>query len=260
MKRSAITAENISIGYKNPIITNLDLNLEEGKVTALLGRNGIGKSTLLKTISKELDYLSGEIKLYGRSLKSYSQKELSKKISIVTTDQINAGGLTAFQIAALGRHPYTGFIGHLSSHDKIIVKEALIKTGIYEKADNFFAHLSDGEKQKVLIARALAQETPIIILDEPFSFLDTSSRIEIMQLLKELASSGNITSLFSSHDVSQALRMADNIWLMTSDGNLLTGTPDEIVATNSIEKMFNNKNIRFDASQADFILNEQKHS
>lgn len=251
-----LSVNNLSVGYdKKSILSQLTLTLLSGEVVALIGRNGAGKSTLLKTITGELPPLSGNITIDGADLKSYSRKKLAKHIAIVTTERMMAGGMTVEEIVAMGRHPHIGLFGILSAEDKRIVKEAMEAVDITYKRDAYFAELSDGERQKCMIARALAQQSPIIILDEPFSFLDPAARIEIMSLLKSIAREKDAAILLSSHDVAQAARMADKIWLLGADKSVIADTPATLMRNNLMDKMFNKKSIVFDMTQHDFVAN-----
>lgn len=249
-----IKTEGLCVGYTCPLLPPLDLKLDTGDVVALLGSNGTGKSTILKTLSDELKPVAGKVTILGKQLENYSRRQLAKELSIVTTDRISAGGMRVREIVSLGRQPHTGWLGHLSRQDKDIVEKSMDAVGISFKADDFFAYLSDGERQKVMIARALAQEASIILLDEPFSFLDTASRIEILSLLKKIARDKNVGIIFSSHDVAQAVRMADLVWLICSDGQLIADTPVNLVRTNAIQRMFKDRDVVFDPVQNDFIL------
>lgn len=254
MDKELIDISDLSIGYKgNAIIENINFKLHCGEVMSLLGANGVGKSTLLKTITGELKPIKGVVNIIGHGINYFSQKELSKIISIVTTERIGAGGLKVGELVALGRHPHTGYFGKLTQLDINIIDYAIEMVGIKHKKNSFVAELSDGERQKVMIARAIAQQTPIIILDEPFSFLDTASRIEIFNLLKQISKQNNTGILLSSHDVSQAIRMSDTLCIVTTDKKLHIGTPTEIIENNHISDLFNNDNIIFDKSQSDFI-------
>lgn len=250
-----LQTRNLTVGYHNEgLITGLNLSISRGEVVTLLGANGIGKSTLLKTITGEQSKISGEIIIDNRNIESYSQKELSKLIAIVTTDRVMSGGLKVRELVSLGRHPHTGFFGKLSDVDYAITTQAMKSVGIIHKADSFTSELSDGERQKAMIARAIAQQTPIIILDEPFSFLDTSSRIEILSLLITISRESNVGILLSSHDVSQAMRMSDRIMLLDRDRKLHCGTPQQIVETNTINQMFESDIVAYDKMQSDFVL------
>ena len=180
-----IEASHLSIGYllkggkRKVIHEDLNLHLQAGEVTCLLGLNGAGKSTLLRTLCGFQPPLSGEIRLMGKPLASYSQSNFSLTVGVVLTEKTNAGGITVYELVSLGRHPYTGFFGQLKKHDKEIIEQSLEAAGIAHKAQNYVSELSDGERQKAMIAKALAQQCPIILLDEPTAFLDVTSRIEI---------------------------------------------------------------------------------
>lgn len=254
MENSLIQFQNLSVGYKNhPCLASLNAELNSSEVVCLLGANGIGKSTLLKTISGELLPIAGDVKISGKSIKHYTFKQLASMIAIVTTDRIMAGGLTVKELVSLGRHPHTGFLGRLNNNDIEIVHNSISAVGMKHKENSYVSELSDGERQKVMIARALAQQTSIILLDEPFSFLDAASRIEILNLLKQISRRNNVGILLSSHDVSQSLRMADRIWLLTTNKHLVIGTPKSLIANKSIDELFDVKGVRFDSTQNDFI-------
>ena len=178
--KALLATHSLSIGYKHTtILKDINISIFPAEVVSLLGSNGIGKSTLLKSLTGEIDAISGSVEIDNTPLKNLSNKALSQLIAIVTTERVQAGGLKVEELVSLGRHPHTGFFGKLSQKDKQIAMEAMQSVGIYHKKDSFTSELSDGERQKMMIARAIAQQTPIIILDEPFSFLDTASRIEI---------------------------------------------------------------------------------
>lgn len=253
-KKTVLKTEELGIGYKGDLlIGGLGLTLSEGEVTALVGGNGIGKSTLLKTLTGELRPIEGKVFLSGKDLRRYSSKELARELSIVTTSTMLAGGLKVREVVGMGRHPHTGMFGFMRDEDKKMVEEAMERVGISYKADSYISELSDGERQKTMIARAIAQNTPVIILDEPFSFLDVAARIEILSLLKTIAEESGKTVLFSTHDVSQALRMCDRIWMVTPDRHITDTTPKEAVESGMIGQLFDNANVEFDKSQMDFV-------
>lgn len=257
---SPLSASVLSVGYPgNEISASLDLSLERGVVTALIGRNGIGKSTLLKTLTGNLAPLSGNVSIEGKSLDFYSKPKLARVVAVVSNEYALTGGLRLREFVALGRSPHTGLFGLLSSEDRECVEKAMELVRINHKKDSFFGRLSDGERQKGMIARALAQQTPVIVMDEPFSFLDVASRIEILSLLKNIAKAENKTILFSTHEVTQALRMADMIWLAyRSAGNqnmdVFSGTPEEIIESGKIKLLFDSREIVFDSTLMDFRL------
>lgn len=245
-----ITASELCIGYHNKgehlqIHQHLNFSLRRGELISLCGPNGVGKSTLLRTIANLQSPLSGEIEVLGRQMVSYSEKELSRIIAVVLTDRANIGGLSVEEVVALGRQPYTGFFGRLSREDKSLVKSAIQSVGMADKTNRYMAELSDGERQKVMIAKSLVQECPLVILDEPTAFLDVASRIEITQLLHDIAHAQNKTVLLSTHDIEQALQLSDQLWLLTKDG-LQTGSPEDLVANHKIDTLFEGRNVYFD--------------
>lgn len=243
---------NLSVGYKRPIVAGLNLSLPMG-VTALLGRNGAGKTTLIKTLTGSILPIMGDVILNGKSVRNYSKRELAKYVSLVSTDYHSAGGLRLKEFVALGRIPYMGRMGILSADDREKVHEAMNRVGISGKADEYVSRLSDGERQKGMLARVLVQETPIIIMDEPFSFLDVSSRLELYALIDNLSKEENKSVLFSTHEITEALRMVGNIWMFTIDG-FAEGSPERLINEGMVDKLFPNKNIWFDSKSRDFRL------
>lgn len=248
---------NVVAGYRSgakvtPVMRADDVALSEGSVVSLLGANGAGKSTLLRSIDGSLPLLSGEILLAGKPLGEYSRRELARLISIVSTDRTNAGGLTVYEFVALGRQPYTGFLGRLDATDRSVIQEAMASVGIAAKSNAFVAELSDGERQKTMIARALAQQTPVILLDEPTSFLDVTSRIDIMQLLHLLSRRRRKAVLLSSHDVALSLALSDELWLLSRDGALEGGATEDMVLAGKVNSVFDGRSASFDLLTGNF--------
>lgn len=206
-----ITLEQLSVGYKgfSPVVTGINVEIKSGELTCLIGPNGIGKSTLLKTLTGFLPKLGGRLLLDGRDIDLLSQRERAKYISIVLTYKIDVQNLSVAEMVGMGRMPYTGFWGKLNDDDREIVAEAINMVGINHLKDRMVQTLSDGERQKVMIAKALAQQTPIILLDEPTSFLDFPSKVEMLQLLHRLAKETDKVVFLSTHDLELALRIAD---------------------------------------------------
>lgn len=239
-----IKAENLSIGYRdsrsgdNMSYGNLSFELKKGEFTTLLGTNGAGKSTLIKTLCGVIKPLSGKVMLNGRPLSSFTPSELSNHIAVVLTERIPDGGLTVYEIVSMGRYPYTGFFGGLTPYDKEIVEDSMRAIGVEGMRNKPMAHLSDGERQKVMIAKSLAQESEVIILDEPTAFLDVRSKIEIVVLLRRLATEQGKTFLMSSHDIELALQYSDNLWVMNAcrDG-MRCGTTESVVLSNGLEPL-----------------------
>ena len=206
-----ITLEQLSVGYKgfSPVVTDINVEIKSGELTCLIGSNGIGKSTLLKTLTGFLPKLGGRLLLDGRDIDLLSQHERAKYISIVLTYKTDVQNLSVAEMVGMGRMPYTGFWGKLNDDDREIVAEAINMVGINHLKDRMVQTLSDGERQKVMIAKALAQQTPIILLDEPTSFLDFPSKVEMLQLLHRLAKETDKVVFLSTHDLELALRIAD---------------------------------------------------
>ena len=251
------TTHDLAVGYRNgktvvTLLQGLNLSLEKGKLVALLGQNGAGKSTLLRALTCDERPISGSIKVNGRTLADMNQKDRSRLIGLVSTERIQAGALTVTELVGLGRQPHTGFLGRLDEEDHEIVRQSMEDAGIIGKADEYMASLSDGERQKAMIARALAQQTPIIILDEPTAFLDVASRIETMRLLQTLAHDRGKAVLLSSHDISQSLMLADELWLITTDRQVITGSTSELVASGAMDRLFNNRSIHFNNQILDY--------
>lgn len=250
----AIETKNLRIGYilkgkKQKVIHDgLDLQLRSGEVTCLLGLNGAGKSTLLRTLCGFQQPLGGEIHLLGKSLSSYSQGRFSLTVGVVLTEKTNAGGITVYELVSLGRHPYTGFFGQLKTIDREIIEQSLDAVGIAHKSRNYVSELSDGERQKAMIAKALAQQCPIILLDEPTAFLDVTSRIETMVLLHRLATQQQKAILLSTHDLDLAIQMGDRLWLQEKGRPMASGTPEDLILSGAFETFFGKEGIVFDPS------------
>ncbi len=253
-RQPVIETNRLSIGYllkggkRRVVHEGLDLCLHSGEVTCLLGLNGAGKSTLLRTLCGFQPPLSGEIRLMGKPLRSFSQSDFSLTVGVVLTEKTNAGGITAAELVALGRHPYTGFFGGLKERDREIVRWSLEAVGIAHKAQSYVSELSDGERQKAMIAKALAQECPIILLDEPTAFLDVTSRIETMVLLHRLAAEQRKAILLSTHDLDLAIQMGDCLWLQEKGRPMACGTPEDLILNGVFASFFGKDGITFDAS------------
>ena len=250
-KKIVIQGKDLSIGYrtgkKEKIVhQHLNFQLHAGELTCLLGANGAGKSTLLRTLSASQPSLEGELLILDKPVSEYTEKERSRTIGVVLTDKTFTGGLSVYELVALGRQPHTGFFGRLTKEDRRIVEEAMENVGIAHKARNYTAELSDGERQKVMIAKALVQECHLILLDEPTAFLDVVSRIEIMHLLHRLAVEQNKAILLSTHDIEQALVLSDKLWLLTKGEGLQYGVTEDIILSHRMDSLFPHKDIRFD--------------
>lgn len=265
-KDNTIILKDLSIGYKskrnNKIVAqNINATIYSGELTCLLGDNGIGKSTLLRTLSAFQPRISGSIYLQNVELAKYTEKELSRLISVVLTERTNIRNMTAYQLISLGRSPYTGFWGSLSKKDKEIIDYAIDLVKIENLKSRMVDTLSDGERQKVMITKALVQETPIILLDEPTAFLDFPSKVEIMQLLHRLSRNTDKTIFLSTHDLDLALQIADKIWLIDKNANISIGTPEDLSLEGKLSSFFAQKGIIFDMETGLFRIENtyQKH-
>lgn len=259
MAQSLISTQDLAVGFKRDgkdvaLLTGLNLDLKAGTLVALLGMNGAGKSTLLRAITGDTRPLAGTLCYDGRDVTTMSILERARFMGLVSTERIAAGGLTVTELVEMGRQPHTGFLGRLSKHDHEIVAHALESVGMTHKASSYTASLSDGERQKCMIARALAQETPVIVLDEPTAFLDVASRIETMQLLRDLAQEHGKAVLLSSHDMSQSLMQAHELWLITHDRQVLTGTAQELMEQGAMDRLFPSPRICFNENLLDYQL------
>lgn len=236
-----ITLSHLSVGYKigHAVVSDINLTLQSGKLASLIGANGVGKSTLLKTLTGFLPKLEGSLLLDGKDISEFSQQALARQISIVLTQKPDVQNLTVEEIVGLGRSPYTGFFGKLHANDQQIVDESITAVGIEKLKNRMIQTLSDGERQKVMIAKALAQQTPVIFLDEPTAFLDFSSKVETFQLLQRMAHEMGKLVLLSTHDLELAVRFSDTLLQVNGDG-LRTVSNEEV--THQMQMIINKQN------------------
>ncbi len=253
-----IKTTNLSIGYASKksikiIASNLNITLEDGNLVCLLGENGIGKSTLLRTLTKVQPAISGAIFINQINLNEISNLNLSKQLSVVLTEKLPESSLTVFELVSLGRHPYTNWVGQLNAKDIEIIEMALEETNTKHLAQAKYYQLSDGQLQKVLIARALAQNTAIIVLDEPTAHLDIHHTIETFTLLKKLAKEFGKTIIISTHEINLALQLADELWLMTPQ-KFVTGKTNQLIEDNQLNTLFNSDLIYFNKTLKQFTI------
>lgn len=247
----AIELKDLTIGYHKgnlqlKILEKLNASLHKGEMICLVGENGVGKSTLLRTISGVQQPLSGSVFINQRPLDEISSMDLARTISLVLTDRIYAGNLSVKELVALGRYPYTNWLGKLRKEDHQKIDWALEITGTQYLEDQLISELSDGQFQKTLIARALAQDSNMIILDEPTAHLDIVNKITILKLLKDLASNTDKSILMATHELELSLQVADFIWMAYSKDRMVTGTPEDLIINGSFNRMINHDSIHFD--------------
>lgn len=258
-KTATIRLEDLCIGYKGKashkvVAEGITTSIYSGELTCLLGTNGVGKSTLLRTLSAFQPKLGGQIFLMDKELRQYTDKQLSTVISVVLTEKCDIRNMTVRELIGMGRSPYTGFWGKLGQEDELIVDQCIGLVNIENLAHRMLHTLSDGERQKAMIAKALAQKTPVIYLDEPTAFLDFPSKVEIMQLLHRLTRETGKTIFLSTHDLELALQIADKIWLMDKTNGITTGTPEDLALNGNLSNFFARKGIAFDMESGLFRI------
>lgn len=269
----SVECKELTIGYKakrtgfREVAADINAELCGGRLTSLIGSNGIGKSTLLRTLSAFQPPLAGDVLIQGKSLRRYTNKELSRLIGVVLTERPALQNMSVRELVGLGRSPYTGFWGKLTAADEEIVTEAIVNVGIENLQHRMIQTLSDGERQKVMIAKALAQQTPVIFLDEPTAFLDYPSKVEVMQLLHRLTRQSGKTIFLSTHDIELALQLSDILWLMSktdtvpstdaSLSQLTIGTPQQLAQSDALTAFIERKGITFDRTQLSIRVENQ---
>ena len=253
-----LKTDNLSIGYKTKraetmVASNINIELQKGEFIGLVGANGIGKSTLLRTLTNVQKALSGDIVINNKSLHNYTSEELAKTMSLVLTEQVASKNLSVFELVALGRQPYTNWVGNLSEHDLNMVNQSLRQTNIETLKLKKCFELSDGQLQKVMIARALAQDTDLIILDEPTTHLDMYHKAYILKLLQKLAKDTNKTILFSSHEIDLTIQLCDKIIVMTNT-NVVSDAPCNLITKGTFNALFPEDLIAFDETTGSFRI------
>ena len=257
-----IALDNVSIGYKaksaSHIIVKQDISVFalKGELVALIGGNGVGKSTLLRTIAGFQYPLFGDVRIKEKSVNAYRESELALTMSFVSTEIIRVPNLTVFDLVSLGRYPYTNWFGKLMDEDRHIVEEAIRAVGLQGYENRAVNYISDGERQKAMIARTLAQDTDVIVLDEPTAFLDMANKYEIVHILHQLARDKGKTVLYSTHDLTTAIAESDRIWLM-QDRSVDQGAPEDLILNGSFSSLFKNDQLYFDPEKGDFRI--RKH-
>lgn len=254
-----LQTENLSIGYQqqrkvNCIAKGIDLSLRKGKLIAIVGANGIGKSTLLRTITGIQKPLDGTVLLNQQHLHEFDSLTLAKEMSLVLTEKLPPSNLTVYELIALGRQPYTNWMGTLSIDDKAKIEEAIVLTHTQAVIDKRHYEISDGQLQIVMIARAIAQDTPLIVLDEPTTHLDLQHKVSLFKLLKKLTQETQKCILFSTHDIDMAIQLSDEMIVM-NEGKCIQDSPSNLISKDVFGSLFEDKNISFDAQKGKFIFN-----
>jgi len=256
-----ITINNLTIGYRKRssddiLLSQVSSEIHAGELIAVIGRNGTGKSTLIRTLSGLHEPLGGSIMIDGNDHKSFTVVERAKKISFVSTEIVQLNHMRVFELVALGRHPYTGWLGNLNSADRKIISKAIDSVGLQSKAEEFMSQISDGERQRAMIARALAQDTSILLLDEPTAFLDILHRHELVHLLYSLTRKENKTIIFSSHDLQIAMNVADRIWLL-NEKEMIQGAPEDVMLSRHLSMIYDGENYQFDEKNINLTLKRE---
>jgi len=260
MSDAILTTHNLTIGYKTSrktlrsVALDISVSLQAGELVCLLGPNGAGKSTLLRSLAGMQPPIAGKVRLLGDDVYKLAPQDLAKRLSLVLTEKVDVGMLSAYTLVTLGRYPYTNWWGKLTPEDDAIVNWAIKSVGALHLAPRQVSELSDGERQKIMIARALAQSPIVMLLDEPTAFLDLPRRVEIMQLLRQLTRETNQAILLSTHDLDLALRLADKVWLLSSNGILNVGAPEDLVLSGAFAQTFKSEGVEFDIFSGEFHL------
>ena len=257
--KTILSTSNLSIGYqskkeKNIIAENLNLTFEEGKLISLVGGNGIGKSTLLRTITGIQKPIAGTVMLKEKEIHNYESLALAQNLSLVLTEKLPPSNLSVFELIALGRQPYTNWLGKLTAEDLEKINQAITLTHVEHLIDKKHHEISDGQLQIVLIARALAQDTPLIILDEPTTHLDLFHKVSIFKLLKKLSQETNKCILFSTHDIDLAIQLSDEMIVM-SESSVEQDQPCNLITKGIFNTLFKDSSITFDGEKGKFVIN-----
>lgn len=259
-----LETRDLAVGYRHrgqtrTVLSHINVQVAPGELVCLLGVNGIGKSTLMRTLARMEPALAGAVAINGTDITRMSQYDLARHVAVVLTERVAIGSMPAFKLVELGRYPHVGWSGLLSEADREIVRDAIVAAGAEHLAHREITELSDGERQRIMIARALAQRPSVLLLDEPAAFLDVSARVEMVATLRLLAREQNVAVILSSHDLELSLRMADTIWLIDGAGRMHIGAPEDLLADGSIGAAFSGPRIAFSAGERTFKIRKHPH-
>lgn len=243
----------VSGKYKHVLLPPVSGKACKGELIAVIGKNGIGKSTLLRTIAGLQALISGELSVGGRNINEYSRMKLSEKVGYISTEIVKVSNMKVFDLVSLGRYPYTNWFGRISINDHARISESLEKTGMTDFSDRLVSELSDGERQRAMIAMVLAQDAGVMIMDEPTAFLDISSKFEIIHLMRELTAAKDKTIIFSTHDLGTALSQADKIWVLKDNG-LFEGAPEDLMLMGIFNTLFDDSKVKFNTLDGSFNI------
>jgi iron complex transport system ATP-binding protein len=246
-----LTLDSLEIGYssgkyKKILLPPLNASADKGELIAVIGRNGIGKSTLLRTLVGLQDPIGGNILYSGKKIKEHSRIDLAQKVGYISTEILKVSNMSVYDLVSLGRFPHTNWIGKIDQGNHIAIMDAIRKTSMMTFCDRYISELSDGERQRAMIARILAQDTRIMIMDEPTAFLDIGSKYEILHLLHILSQKNEKTIIFSTHDLHVAISQADKIWLILDD-KLIEGAPEDLMIEGAFGSLFDSSVVKFDS-------------
>ena len=256
-----LSLNSLKIGYasgrnENLLLPPLNACANKGELIAVIGKNGIGKSTLLRTLAGLQPSLGGDILYSGKNIRDYSRKDLAQKIGYISTEIVKVSNMRVYDLVALGRFPYTNWIGKIDLKNHEVITDAIEKTGISTLSGRFISELSDGERQKAMIARILAQDTGIMVMDEPTAFLDIGSKFEILHLMHLLSQNSGKTIIFSTHDLNVAMSQADKIWLIL-DNRLLEGAPEDLMIKGSFDHLFDSSVVQFNSENGTYSFRSE---
>lgn len=239
MEQIYVQTEDLSVGYHGKVLlSDIALKVNKGEILVLIGPNGAGKSTIIKNLIKEMSPIGGNIYIKGRKISDYTSKEYAKTMSVVLTEKIKTEMMTCRDVVAMGRYPYTNYFGRLTKEDEQIVNESLKKVSAIDIADNDFSQISDGQHQRIMLARAICQKPEVIVLDEPTSFLDIRHKIELLDILQEMAVKDNVAVIVSLHEIELAAKIADYVMCVGADRKIEFGRPEKIFTDERISRLY----------------------